>query len=102
MENNLDHVFKVLLIGDAGVGKSSILLQFTDGYFNDNLQSTIGMLYYMQHWRIILLPPLIIFFLLTLNVAALFCRRGLQSEGNGRNWTRRPAKESEGDDLGYW
>lgn len=39
---NLDHVFKVLLIGDAGVGKSSILLQFTDGYFNDNLQSTIG------------------------------------------------------------
>jgi len=40
--DNLDHVFKILLIGDAGVGKSSILLQFTDGYFNDNLQSTIG------------------------------------------------------------
>ena len=39
---NLNHVFKILLIGDAGVGKSSILLQFTDGYFNDNLQSTIG------------------------------------------------------------
>lgn len=42
MADNLDHVFKILLIGDAGVGKSSILLQFTDGYFNDNLQSTIG------------------------------------------------------------
>lgn len=42
MSDNLDHVFKILLIGDAGVGKSSILLQFTDGYFNDNLQSTIG------------------------------------------------------------
>ena len=63
---NLDHVFKILLIGDAGVGKSrfislifmhlirffdcfysgiSILLQFTDGYFNENLQSTIGMPY---------------------------------------------------------
>lgn len=39
---SLDHVFKILLIGDAGVGKSSILLQFTDGYFNNNLQSTIG------------------------------------------------------------
>mmetsp|Transcript_57771 Transcript_57771/g.118226 ORF Transcript_57771/g.118226 Transcript_57771/m.118226 type:complete len:211 (+) Transcript_57771:63-695(+) len=39
---NLDHVFKILLIGDAGVGKSSMLLQFTDGYFNENLQSTIG------------------------------------------------------------
>jgi len=38
----LDFVFKVLMIGDAGVGKSSILQQFTDGYFNDNLQSTIG------------------------------------------------------------
>lgn len=42
MSESLDHVFKILLIGDAGVGKSSILLQFTDGYFNDNLQSTIG------------------------------------------------------------
>lgn len=40
--NVIDNVFKVLLIGDAGVGKSSILLQFTDDYFNDNLQSTIG------------------------------------------------------------
>jgi len=40
--DNLDHVFKILLIGDAGVGKSSILLQFTDGLFNENLQSTIG------------------------------------------------------------
>mmetsp|Transcript_13810 Transcript_13810/g.12526 ORF Transcript_13810/g.12526 Transcript_13810/m.12526 type:complete len:211 (-) Transcript_13810:129-761(-) len=42
MVDNLDHVFKILLIGDAAVGKSSILLQFTDGYFNDNLASTIG------------------------------------------------------------
>jgi len=25
-----------------GVGKSSILQQFTDGYFSENLQSTIG------------------------------------------------------------
>lgn len=38
----LDYVFKVLMIGDAGVGKSSILQQFTDGYFNESLQSTIG------------------------------------------------------------
>lgn len=42
MVEHLDHAFKLLLIGDAGTGKSSILLQFTDGYFNDNLQSTIG------------------------------------------------------------
>jgi Ras-related protein Rab-18 len=42
MADSLDHVFKVLMIGDAGVGKSSILQQFTDGYFSENLQSTIG------------------------------------------------------------
>jgi Ras-related protein Rab-18 len=40
--SDVDYVFKILLIGDAGVGKSSILLQFTDGYFNENLGSTIG------------------------------------------------------------
>ncbi|RQM14463.1 hypothetical protein DD237_004310 [Peronospora effusa] len=37
-----DHLFKLLLIGDAGVGKSSMLLRFTDDTFDDNLQSTIG------------------------------------------------------------
>lgn len=41
--DSLDHIFKILLIGDAGVGKSSILLQFTDNCFDSNLQSTIGM-----------------------------------------------------------
>lgn len=39
---DIDHVFKILLIGDSSVGKSSILLQFTDEYFDDNLTSTIG------------------------------------------------------------
>ena len=37
-----DHLFKLLLIGDAGVGKSSILLRFTDDTFDEHLQSTIG------------------------------------------------------------
>ena len=37
-----DHLLKLLLIGDAGVGKSSILLQFTEHTFDDNQQSTIG------------------------------------------------------------
>ena len=37
-----DHIFKVLLIGDAGVGKSSILLRFTDGVFEEQMSSTIG------------------------------------------------------------
>ena len=37
-----DHLFKILLVGDTGVGKSSILLRFTDGTFDENQQSTIG------------------------------------------------------------
>ena len=37
-----DYLFKVLFIGDAGVGKSSILLRFTDDTFDQHLQSTIG------------------------------------------------------------
>ncbi|EGB04526.1 hypothetical protein AURANDRAFT_72509, partial [Aureococcus anophagefferens] len=37
-----DHLFKVLLIGDAGVGKSSLLLRFTEDTFDEHLGSTIG------------------------------------------------------------
>ena len=37
-----DHIFKVLLIGDAGVGKSSMLLRFTDDAFEEQMASTIG------------------------------------------------------------
>jgi Ras-related protein Rab-18 len=37
-----DHLFKVVVIGDAGVGKSSILLRFTDDTFEEQMQSTIG------------------------------------------------------------
>ena len=39
---SFDHLFKVLLIGDAGVGKSSILLRFTDDSFEEQMASTIG------------------------------------------------------------
>ena len=37
-----DHTFKLLLIGDSGVGKSSILLRFTDGTFDEDIGTTIG------------------------------------------------------------
>ena len=37
-----DYLFKVLIIGDASVGKSSILLRFTDDSFDEHIQSTIG------------------------------------------------------------
>ena len=34
---------KILIIGESGVGKSSLLLRFTDDVFDTDLQSTIGM-----------------------------------------------------------
>lgn len=37
-----DHLFKLLLVGEADVGKSSILLRFTDDSFTENQTSTIG------------------------------------------------------------
>merc|ERR1719346_615345 len=37
-----DHLFKLLIIGDSGVGKSAILLRFCDDEFNDKQASTIG------------------------------------------------------------
>jgi len=37
-----DYLFKLLLIGDSGVGKSNMLLRFADDVYRDNLDSTIG------------------------------------------------------------
>jgi len=37
-----DHLFKILVIGSSGVGKSCLLMQFVDGVFSDAYMSTIG------------------------------------------------------------
>lgn len=47
-----DHLFKLLMIGDAGVGKSSMLLRFTDNSFDDHIQSTIGVDFKVKHMDI--------------------------------------------------
>lgn len=44
-----DHLFKILMIGDAGVGKSSMLLRFTDDSFDTHIQSTIGVDFKVKH-----------------------------------------------------
>ena len=37
-----DYLFKILLVGDSGVGKSSILLRYTDDEYKPEYISTIG------------------------------------------------------------
>lgn len=38
-------LFKLLIIGDSGVGKSCFLLQFTEGIFKEDHTVTIGVEY---------------------------------------------------------
>jgi len=37
-----EYIFKYIIIGDSGVGKSCILLQFLDSSYRDNHEVTIG------------------------------------------------------------
>lgn len=37
-----DYLFKIVLVGDTGVGKSCLLMRFADEGFNDRMTSTIG------------------------------------------------------------
>lgn len=42
MKTEYDYLFKLLLIGDSGVGKSCLLLRFADDTYTDSYISTIG------------------------------------------------------------
>merc|ERR1719270_2943148 len=42
MNPEYDYLFKLLLIGDSGVGKSCLLLRFSDDTYSESYISTIG------------------------------------------------------------
>lgn len=42
MSLEYDYLFKILLIGDSGVGKSALLVQLTSGTFTEQYNTTIG------------------------------------------------------------
>ena len=41
-DEEYDYLFKVVLIGDSGVGKSNLLSRFTKNEFNIESKTTIG------------------------------------------------------------
>ncbi|XP_057318116.1 ras-related protein Rab-18 [Microplitis mediator] len=45
MDQEVLTTLKLLMIGESNVGKSSILLRFTEDEFNENMQNTVGMDY---------------------------------------------------------
>lgn len=42
MEEEYDYLYKIVLIGDSGVGKSNLLLRFTRKTFSMDSKATIG------------------------------------------------------------
>ena len=43
-----EYIFKIILIGNSGVGKSSILQRYIQKVFNDSYSSTIGVDFFMK------------------------------------------------------
>ena len=42
MDNEYEFLFKILLLGDSGVGKSCIILRYIENSFSQNLMNSIG------------------------------------------------------------
>ena len=41
-QKDYDFMFKMILVGNSGVGKSNLLLRFVKDSFNENSKSTTG------------------------------------------------------------
>ena len=45
-------MFKLLLLGDANVGKSCLITRYVDGIFNDSTMNTIGVEFKLKKVKI--------------------------------------------------
>lgn len=41
-KDSFDYTFKIIIIGDTGVGKTNLILRFSDDSFKENYVATIG------------------------------------------------------------
>jgi hypothetical protein len=57
MDNEYDYLFKIVLIGDSGVGKSNILSRFTRNEFCLESKSTIGVEFATRTLQVRPTPP---------------------------------------------
>ena len=77
-----DFLFKLVLIGDSGVGKSCLLLRFADNAFTESYISTIGVdfvSHFLKHVHTLIPPPPLylhdftLFISFAINRSGLFC-----------------------------
>ena len=54
LQQDYDYLFKLLLIGNSSVGKSSLLLRFSDNVFNECFLPTIGVDFKIRTFDIVI------------------------------------------------
>lgn len=75
VDHDYDYLFKIVLIGDSGVGKSNILSRFTRNEFCLESKSTIGVEFATRTLQVNFLSPVIcsLFLLFFLVCGYVFC-----------------------------
>ena len=42
-KRKIDHIFKIIIIGDQSVGKTTLLTRFSHNFFNEKTAPTVGL-----------------------------------------------------------
>ena len=48
-DNKYDHIFKLLMVGNSNVGKTSFISMYSQKDFVDGFQPTVGIDYWAKH-----------------------------------------------------